>query len=386
MFPIKTLVIFGTRPEAIKLAPLIKRLQQDPDFVLTVCVTAQHRQMLDQVLNLFEITPDFDLNLMQDGQDLTELTARMLTALKPVFATVKPDLVLVHGDTTTTFTASLASFYHKTPIAHIEAGLRTGNRFFPFPEEANRLLTAVLADYHFAPTETAKQHLLREGVAEHRIWVTGNTVIDGLFNALQKIRQNPPLAETLAARYPFLDANKKMILVTGHRRESFGEGFEQICQAIAELAERYPQTQIVYPVHLNPNVSEPVNRWLGKLDNVFLLEPQDYLPFVYLMDKAYLVLTDSGGIQEEAPALAKPVLVMRESSERTEAIEAGTVRLVGTDKVRIMAEVERLLNDNHAYSAMAQARNPYGDGRACERIITHLKQQFSVAETDNGDQ
>lgn len=386
MFPIKTLVIFGTRPEAIKLAPLIKHLQQDPAFALTVCVTAQHRQMLDQVLNLFEIKPDFDLNLMQGGQDLTNLTARMLTALKPVFAEVKPDLVLVHGDTTTTFTASLASFYHKTPIAHIEAGLRTGNRYFPFPEEANRHLTTVLADYHFAPTDTAKQHLLREGVAEQRIWVTGNTVIDALFNALRKIRQNPPLADELAARYPFLDAEKKMILVTGHRRESFGEGFEQICQAIAEVAERYPQTQIVYPVHLNPNVSEPVNRWLGQRENVFLLEPQDYLPFIYLMDKAYLVLTDSGGIQEEAPALAKPVLVMRETSERTEAIEAGTVRLVGTDKIRIMAEVERLLNDNHAYLVMAQARNPYGDGLACERIIAHLKQQFSRVETDNGDQ
>lgn len=385
MSKLKTLVIFGTRPEAIKLAPLIKRIQQDAEFELSVCVTAQHRQMLDQVLNLFDIVPDFDLDLMQKGQDLTDLTARMLTALKPIFAEVQPDMVLVHGDTTTSFAAALSGFYHKVSVVHIEAGLRTGNRFSPFPEETNRHLTGVLADFHFAPTETAKRNLLREGVAENRIWVTGNTVIDALFNALRKIRQNPPLADELAARYPFLEKGKKMMLVTGHRRENFGAGFEQICEAVVELAARYPLLQIVYPVHLNPNVREPVNRLLGTAPNIFLLEPQDYLPFIYLMDKAHLILTDSGGIQEEAPALGKPVLVMRAVTERPEAVEAGTVRLVGTDKTLIISEVERLLSDKKAYQTMAQAKNPYGDGQACERIITQLKQQFGRAETGNDD-
>lgn len=373
---IKTLVVFGTRPEAIKLAPLVKLLTQDGAFDLKVCVTAQHRQMLDQVLHLFEITPDFDLNVMQEKQDLTDLTARILHTMKGVLAEYKPDLVVVHGDTTTTFAASLAAFYQQIPVAHIEAGLRTGNLNAPFPEEANRLLTSQLCQFHFAPTVQAKQNLLDEGKSPDRIWVTGNTVIDALFAALRKIRQNPPLADQLAARYPFLEKGKKLILVTGHRRENFGKGFEQICTAIRQVAEHNPQVQIVYPVHLNPNVSEPVHRLLGNVPNVFLIEPQDYLPFIYLMDKAHLILTDSGGIQEEAPSLAKPVLVMREITERPEAIQAGTVRLVGTQTENIVIEVERLLTDKMTYQKMAQAKNPYGSGKACDAIVNILKQHF----------
>lgn len=373
---IKTLVVFGTRPEAIKLAPLVKLLSQDGAFDLKVCVTAQHRQMLDQVLHLFEITPDFDLNVMQEKQDLTDLTARILHTMKGVLAEYKPDLVVVHGDTTTTFAASLAAFYQQIPVAHIEAGLRTGNLNAPFPEEANRLLTSQLCQFHFAPTVQAKQNLLDEGKSPDRIWVTGNTVIDALFAALRKIRQNPPLADQLAARYPFLEKGKKLILVTGHRRENFGKGFEQICTAIRQVAEHNPQVQIVYPVHLNPNVREPVHRLLGNVPNVFLIEPQDYLPFIYLMDKAHLILTDSGGIQEEAPSLAKPVLVMREITERPEAIQAGTVRLVGTQTENIVIEVERLLTDKMTYQKMAQAKNPYGSGKACDAIVNILKQHF----------
>nr|WP_279472322.1 UDP-N-acetylglucosamine 2-epimerase (non-hydrolyzing) [Actinobacillus equuli] len=370
------LTVFGTRPEAIKMAPLAKMLADDPAFDAKVCVTGQHREMLDQVLELFEIQPDFDLNVMKSGQDLTDITVRILQALQAVFAEYRPDIVLVHGDTTTTFATTLACYYQQIPVGHVEAGLRTGSLYSPFPEEGNRLLTSVLANYHFAPTQEAKANLLQERKAEQSIWVTGNTVIDALLSILQKIGHNQPLARQLAARYSFLDHSKKMILVTGHRRESFGQGFERICQALVELANQHPEVQIVYPVHLNPNVHEPVSRLLAGIQNIFLIEPQDYLPFVYLMDRAYLILTDSGGIQEEAPALGKPVLVMRETTERPEAIKAGTVRLVGTDTRKIIAEVERLLQDENAYQAMAQAHNPYGDGQACQRIVTAIKQTF----------
>ncbi|WGE62980.1 UDP-N-acetylglucosamine 2-epimerase (non-hydrolyzing) [Actinobacillus equuli subsp. haemolyticus] len=373
---INVLTVFGTRPEAIKMAPLAKMLADDPAFDAKVCVTGQHREMLDQVLELFEIQPDFDLNVMKSGQDLTDITVRILQALQAVFAEYRPDIVLVHGDTTTTFATTLACYYQQIPVGHVEAGLRTGSLYSPFPEEGNRLLTSVLANYHFAPTQEAKANLLQERKAEQSIWVTGNTVIDALLSILQKIGHNQPLARQLAARYSFLDHSKKMILVTGHRRESFGQGFERICQALVELANQHPEVQIVYPVHLNPNVHEPVSRLLAGIQNIFLIEPQDYLPFVYLMDRAYLILTDSGGIQEEAPALGKPVLVMRETTERPEAIKAGTVRLVGTDTRKIIAEVERLLQDENAYQAMAQAHNPYGDGQACQRIVTAIKQTF----------
>ncbi|MGY4675585.1 non-hydrolyzing UDP-N-acetylglucosamine 2-epimerase [Ursidibacter arcticus] len=368
------LVVIGTRPEAIKMAPLVKLLQQDGAFFTQVCVTGQHRQMLDSVLRLFDIVPDFDLDIMKSGQDLTDTTVEILTALKAIFSQVKPDLVLVHGDTTTTFATSLACYYQQIPVGHIEAGLRTNNLFSPYPEEGNRALTSVLAQYHFAPTETAKQNLCREGKNIEHIWVTGNTVIDALFLALQKIHQNPPLVQQLAQQYCFLDEQKKLILVTGHRRESFGQGFEQICNALAEIARQHSDVQIVYPVHLNPNVNEPVKQRLADIPNLFLLEPQDYLSFIYLMEKAYLVLTDSGGIQEEAPALNKPVLVMREMTERPEAIEAGTAKLVGTNSAQIIEAVHQLLTNKDAYNAMSQADNPYGDGKACERIVQILKE------------
>lgn len=359
------------------MAPLARLLAADSAFEAKVCVTGQHRQMLDQVLALFELQPEFDLNIMQTGQDLSDITLRILQEMKSVFAQFRPDVVLVHGDTTTTFAASLACYYQQIPVGHVEAGLRTGNLYSPWPEEGNRCLTGALAAYHFAPTDSAQQNLLRENKNPAQIWVTGNTVIDALHGVLQKIAQNSPLAAELRARYPFLDETKKMILVTGHRRESFGGGFERICQALATIAQRHADVQIVYPVHLNPNVREPVNRLLVGIDNVHLIEPQDYLPFVYLMHRAHLILTDSGGIQEEAPSLGKPVLVMRETTERPEAVAAGTVKLVGTDCDKIIDEVEQLLCDDSAYRAMATAHNPYGDGKACERIVSALKQTFS---------
>lgn len=370
---IKVLSVFGTRPEAIKMAPLVVQLAQDPAFNAKVCVTGQHRQMLDQVLNLFDIQPDFDLNIMKSGQDLSELTAQILHGLSPILREFAPDIVLVHGDTTTTFAATLASFHQKIPVAHIEAGLRTGNLHAPFPEEANRHLTSLLATYHFAPTETAKQNLLAENVPAERIFVTGNTVIDSLLKALQKLRGNRPLVQQLASRYPFLDERKKLILVTGHRRENFGGGFERICLALAQIARQQPNVQIVFPVHLNPQVAEPVNRLLSGIDNLFLLEPQDYLPFIYLMDRAYLVLTDSGGIQEEAPALGTPVLVMRELTERPEGVAAGTVKLVGSQTADIVSAVTELLTNRKTYRAMSQAQNPYGDGNASQRVVEMLK-------------
>ncbi len=355
------------------MAPLVHALAQDEAFDSRVCVTAQHRQMLDQVLTLFNINPDYDLNIMQPGQGLTEITSRILLGLKPVLEEFKPDVVLVHGDTTTALSASLAAFYQQIPIGHVEAGLRTGDLLSPWPEEGNRRLTGDLAKWHFAPTALSRNNLLREGVDPGRITVTGNTVIDALFWVRELLQKSPEQAAQIADRYDFIHRNKKLILVTGHRRESFGNGFERICSALAEIAKRHAEVQILYPVHLNPQVREPVKRILQGIDNVILIDPQDYLPFVYLMDQAYLILTDSGGIQEEAPSLGKPVLVMRDTTERPEAVDAGTVKLVGTDTDNIVSEVSRLLTDNEAYQTMTRAHNPYGDGLACSRILDALK-------------
>ncbi|WP_350315973.1 UDP-N-acetylglucosamine 2-epimerase (non-hydrolyzing) [Pectobacterium aroidearum] len=369
----KVLTVFGTRPEAIKMAPLVHALAQDGAFESRICVTAQHREMLDQVLRLFDITPDYDLDIMRPGQGLSEISCRILSGLEPVMAEFKPDLVLVHGDTTTTLATSLAAFYQRIPVGHVEAGLRTGNLYSPWPEEANRKLTGHLAMYHFAPTENSRQNLLREHLSDRHIFVTGNTVIDALFWVRDRILGDAALRRSLDEKYAFLDDNKKLILVTGHRRESFGGGFERICSALADIARRHPEVQIVYPVHLNPNVSEPVNRILSGIDNVMLIAPQDYLPFVYLMNRSYMILTDSGGIQEEAPSLGKPVLVMRDTTERPEALEAGTVKLVGTEVANIVDAVSMLLTDEEAYQSMSRAHNPYGDGQACQRIVEALK-------------
>ncbi|PHM36357.1 non-hydrolyzing UDP-N-acetylglucosamine 2-epimerase [Xenorhabdus innexi] len=369
----KVLTVFGTRPEAIKMAPLVHALAEDGDFEAKVCVTAQHREMLDQVLNLFGIKPDFDLNIMKKGQDLTDITCRILESIKPVLNEFKPDVVLVHGDTTTTMATSLAAFYQRIPVGHVEAGLRTGDLYSPWPEEANRKIAGHLATYHFAPTENARSNLLQESIADNAVFVTGNTVIDALLWVRDRIVHDDLLKERLAELYPFIDPAKKMILVTGHRRENFGGGFERICEALAQIARMHPDVQVVYPVHLNPNVCEPVKRILHDIDNVILISPQDYLPFVYLMDHAYLILTDSGGIQEEAPSLGKPVLVMRNTTERPEAADAGTVRLVGTKTQTIVDEVTRLLTDESAYQQMSRAHNPYGDGKACQKILEILK-------------
>ncbi|MBE5253910.1 non-hydrolyzing UDP-N-acetylglucosamine 2-epimerase [Mixta mediterraneensis] len=369
----KVLTVFGTRPEAIKMAPLVKALAQDPAFESRLCVTAQHREMLDQVLRLFKLQPDYDLNIMRPEQGLTEITCRILQGMKTVLLDFKPDVVLVHGDTTTTLAASLAAFYQQIPVGHVEAGLRTGDLSSPWPEEANRKLTGHLASLHFTPTLRSRQNLLRENLADARIFVTGNTVIDALLWVRDRILDDSDLNAQLAASYPFLDNSKKLILVTGHRRESFGDGFERICSALAQIARQHPDAQIVYPVHLNPNVSEPVKRILSGIENIVLIEPQEYLPFVWLMNRAWLILTDSGGIQEEAPSLGKPVLVMRDTTERPEAIEAGTVRLVGTDTEKIVNEVSQLLTDEAAWQAMSHAHNPYGDGEACRRILQALQ-------------
>ncbi|ELV8692967.1 non-hydrolyzing UDP-N-acetylglucosamine 2-epimerase [Vibrio vulnificus] len=368
----KVLTVFGTRPEAIKMAPLVHALAADERFEAKCCVTAQHREMLDQVLELFEITPDYDLNLMKAGQTLNEVTARILLELKPVLQEFKPDVVLVHGDTATTFAASLAAYYEQIAVGHVEAGLRTGNIYSPWPEEANRKLTGALTKYHFAPTETSQQNLLQENYAAENIFVTGNTVIDALLMVKEKIEQDADLKATLAAQFPYLDESKKLILVTGHRRESFGGGFERICEALAQTANQHPEVQILYPMHLNPNVREPVNRILGSVENVLLIEPQQYLPFIYLMDRAHIILTDSGGIQEEAPSLGKPVLVMRDTTERPEAVAAGTVKLVGTNVEKIVSNLNTLITDSEAYQAMSFAHNPYGDGKACQRILDSL--------------
>ncbi|MCW1833198.1 UDP-N-acetylglucosamine 2-epimerase (non-hydrolyzing) [Pantoea ananatis] len=369
----KVLTVFGTRPEAIKMAPLVQALAQDPAFESRLCVTAQHREMLDQVLSLFQLQPDYDLNVMRPEQGLTEITCRILQGMHTVLLDFKPDIVLVHGDTTTTLAASLAAFYQQIPVGHVEAGLRTGDLASPWPEEGNRKLTGHLARLHFTPTLRSRQNLLDENLADDSIVVTGNTVIDALLWVRDRVLDDNEINAQLASRYPFLNDSKKLVLVTGHRRESFGEGFERICSALAQIARQHPHAQIVYPVHLNPNVHEPVNRILRGIDNIVLIDPQEYLPFVWLMNRAWLILTDSGGIQEEAPSLGKPVLVMRETTERPEAVEAGTVKLVGTDTARIVNEVSTLLNDDEAWQTMSRAHNPYGDGEACGRILQALK-------------
>lgn len=371
----KVMVVFGTRPEAIKMAPLVKALQAAPGLQTVVCVTAQHRQMLDQVLRLFEITPEHDLDVMKPGQDLYDITSNILLGLRPVLAAERPDWVLVHGDTTTTLATTLAAYYARIPVAHIEAGLRTGDKYAPFPEEINRKITGSVADLHFAPTAASQANLLAEGVPAAAIHVTGNTVIDALLAVVEKLNTSAELQAELAERWRFLDASKKLILVTGHRRENFGEGFQNICHALADVAERHPDVEILYPVHLNPNVRQPVNDILAArgLSNVHLIEPVDYLPFVYLMNRSHLIITDSGGVQEEAPSLGKPVLVMRETTERPEAVAAGTVKLVGTSRDEIVRQCERLLTDPDAYLAMSRAHNPYGDGQAVARIVNTLQ-------------
>lgn len=362
-------LIFGTRPEAIKMAPIVLAMRADPRFDARVCVTAQHREMLDQVLDVFGIKPDADLNLMRPGQTLAGLTARALEAVDGYLAAEHPDLVLVQGDTTTVLSAALAAFYRKIPIGHVEAGLRTGDLQAPWPEEANRVLTTRLAELHFAPTTRSRDNLLKEGVPDSKIFVTGNTVIDALFLALERVRKDPP--EIPGLPLEIARGSAPLVLITGHRRENFGAGFESICRAIAKLADDFPETQFVYPVHLNPNVREPVQRILGDgvRRNVWLIRPLDYLSFVALMDRSTVILTDSGGVQEEAPSLGKPVLVMRETTERVEAVEAGTVKLVGTDFDRLVSETTRLLSGVSAREAMARAHNPYGDGRATGCIV-----------------
>lgn len=381
----KIMLVFGTRPEAIKMAPLVKEFQKYPDtFQTIVCVTGQHREMLDQVLKIFEIIPDYDLNIMKQGQDLYDVTARVLTGMRNVLKECQPEVVLVHGDTTTSTAAALAAFYQQIPVGHVEAGLRTHNIYSPWPEEMNRQLTGRIATYHFAPTPLSRQNLLQEDVADEKIHVTGNTVIDALYWVVKKIKENQSLRKELegilsGAGYDVsrLIGGKKLILITGHRRENFGEGFIHICTAIRDLAQKYPNVDFVYPMHLNPNVRKPIHEVFGKnlsgLGNMFFIEPLEYLSFVYLMEKSSIVLTDSGGIQEEAPGLGKPVLVMRDTTERPEALTAGTVKLVGTDYDRISKEISALLEYPQAYEKMSKAVNPYGDGVACHRIVLILK-------------
>lgn len=380
----KIMLVFGTRPEAIKMAPLVKEFQKHPDkFQTIVCVTGQHRQMLDQVLELFEIKPDYDLNIMKQGQDLYDVTARVLTGMRDVLKEAQPDVVLVHGDTTTSTAAALAAFYQQIPVGHVEAGLRTHNIYSPWPEEMNRQITGRIAEFDFAPTPLSRANLLAEGVEEKKITVTGNTVIDALYWVVNKIKNTPSLNDELAselvkAGYDAgrLSDGKKLVLITGHRRENFGDGFISMCRAIKALTEKYPDVDFVYPMHLNPNVRKPIHEVFGEnlegLGNMFFIEPLEYLSFVFLMEKSNIVLTDSGGIQEEAPGLGKPVLVMRDTTERPEALEAGTVKLVGTDYDMIVNEVSALLYDEARYDAMSKAVNPYGDGKACERILEKL--------------
>jgi UDP-N-acetylglucosamine 2-epimerase (non-hydrolysing) len=369
---IKVLSVMGTRPEAIKMAPVVKALEHDVRFKSIVCVTAQHRDMLDQVLDIFSINPDYDLNLMKPGQTLTSLTSDIIVGMEGVLEASKPDVVLVHGDTTTTFATSLAAFYQQIKIGHVEAGLRTGNLHSPWPEEANRKLTGVLADYHFVPTSKSRANLLAEGEPDSRIHITGNTVIDSLNTILLKIQSEAELASELAATFDFLSNEDRVLLVTGHRRESFGRGFENICIGLKKIAHRYPDLKIIYPVHLNPNVLEPVKKHLGDEPNVFLIEPIDYISFVYLMNRSYIILTDSGGVQEEAPSLGKPVLVMRENSERPEAISSGTAKLVGVESESIFSNVSELLENEEVYAKMSKAHNPYGDGKSAPKILDIL--------------
>ena len=379
------MLVFGTRPEAIKMAPLVKEFQKHNDtFNTIVCVTGQHRQMLDQVLQLFDITPHYDLNIMKEGQDLYDVTARVLVGMRDILKETHPDVVLVHGDTTTSTAAALAAFYQQIPVGHVEAGLRTNNIYSPWPEEMNRQITSRIATYNFAPTPLSRQNLLREGVSESSITVTGNTVIDALYWVVDKIKRDETLnnelkSKLLQAGYDVsrLSNGKKLVLITGHRRENFGDGFINMCTAIKELTQKYPDVDFVYPMHLNPNVRRPIHEVFGEdlsnLGNMFFIEPLEYLSFVYLMEKSNIVLTDSGGIQEEAPGLGKPVLVMRDTTERPEALEAGTVKLVGTNYNKIVGEVSLLLDDATPYETMSKAVNPYGDGLACGRIVEHLK-------------
>ena len=375
----KVLLVFGTRPEAIKMAPLVKEFQKSTnDFETKVCVTAQHREMLDQVLDLFEIVPDYDLNLMKPGQDLYDITSNVLLGMKEVLSDFKPDIVLVHGDTTTTSAASLSAFYQQIKIGHVEAGLRTGDLLSPWPEEANRQITGVLANYHFAPTTTSRDNLLKENKDKKSVVVTGNTVIDALFLAIDKIKNNKNLEnqiknQILNLNYQITDG-KKIILVTGHRRENHGQGFINICEALKIIALNNPDIDIVYPVHLNPNVQKPVKEILSDITNIYLIEPLQYEQFIYMMDKSFFIITDSGGVQEEAPSLGKPVLVMRDTTERPEALEAGTVKLVGTDTKLIIKEAQKLLDDKMEYEKMSKAHNPYGDGKACEKIVKFIKE------------
>ncbi|WER47973.1 UDP-N-acetylglucosamine 2-epimerase (non-hydrolyzing) [Cupriavidus sp. WKF15] len=369
----KVLAVFGTRPEAIKMAPLMRRLRSSPAFDLRVCVTGQHRQLLDPVLRLFRIVPDFDLNVICKGQSLSDITTRVLVGVQTVIDEFMPDTMLVHGDTTTTLAATLAAFYRSIPVGHVEAGLRTGDMSAPWPEEMNRRVTDIMATWHFAPTQQAHDTLLREGANPIRVRMTGNTGIDALLEVKQQIDADAQVRTRLANGFPFLDASRRLVLVTGHRRENFGAPFERFCAALRMLADRNKDIQIVYPVHLNPRVREPVNAILSKHPRIHLIEPQDYQPFVFLMSLAYLIVTDSGGIQEEAPALGKPVVVTRETTERPEAVAAGTARLVGTDTERIVIAVELLLRDREVYSCMSRAHNPFGDGRASERIVSALQ-------------
>ena len=377
------MLVFGTRPEAIKMAPLVKAFEKHPqDFTTLVCVTGQHREMLDQVLHLFDIVPDYDLNIMKQGQDLYDVTARVLVGMRDVLKQAQPDVVLVHGDTTTSTAAALAAFYQQIPVGHVEAGLRTHDIYSPWPEEMNRQITGRIATYHFAPTPLAQENLLKENIPPQHITVTGNTVIDALYAVVEKIQQDQSLSGELTERLQAagydplrIGQGRRLVLITGHRRENFGEGFHNICRAIKTLSEKYPEVDFVYPMHLNPNVRRPIAEVFGQQHgaNLFFIEPLEYLEFVFLMEKSTLVLTDSGGIQEEAPGLGKPVLVMRDTTERPEALAAGTVRLVGTDYDRITGEVSRLLDDKTYYESMSRAVNPYGDGHACERILNHLK-------------
>ena len=376
--PIKTLCVFGTRPEAIKMAPVIQRLARDPRFHNQICVTGQHQEMLQSVLQLFQLTPDFNLHVMVADQSLSQLTASILLGLQEVFLHYKPDCLLVHGDTTTTLIASLAAYYHKIPVVHVEAGLRTQDLYSPWPEEVNRKLTGALAAMHCAPTQNSRLNLLREGVADDAIVVTGNTVIDALFDALKMIENDSMLLTQLQNQFAFLTPKRKLILITGHRRESFGDGFAQICQGLLQIAKQFPEVDLVYPVHLNPCVQKPVQSLLQGVDHIYLIEPLDYLPFVYLMQKSDLILTDSGGVQEEAPSLGKPVLVMRNKTERPEALEAGTVVLVGTDPEKILDHVDKLLTNEAYYQQMSHINNPYGDGMASERIIQALVQRYEA--------
>ena len=396
----RVLLVFGTRPEAIKMCPLVKEFQKHPEsFETVVCVTGQHREMLDQVLQIFDVKPDYDLNIMKQGQDLYDVTARVLTGMRDVLDTVNPDVVLVHGDTTTSMAAAMAAFYRQIPVGHVEAGLRTHNLYSPWPEEMNRQVTGRIAEYDFAPTPLSRQNLLDEGVKDEKITVTGNTVIDALHWVVKKIQDDSVLSEELRRKLGKegynTDRERRLVLITGHRRENFGEGFISMCTAIRDLARKYPEVDFVYPMHLNPNVRKPIREVFGEMadqvghdgkggghdgnvipgstGNLFFIEPLDYLDFVYLMSRSYIVLTDSGGIQEEAPGLGKPVLVMRDTTERPEALDAGTVRLVGTDYDRIVSEVSALLDDRIHYETMSHAVNPYGDGKACSRILNKLK-------------